>query len=165
MFLGLTPLGVVHTAISLVALAAGVRALVKYRVISTRNQAGRIYLVTTCLTAATGLFIFQHGGFGPPHALSILTLAALGAGAVASQSSVFGKWSRYVEAVCYTTTILFHLIPAFTETLTRLPLGNPVFPNAEAPQFGPIYTTLLVLFLAGLTLQLRWLRSQTGKPV
>jgi uncharacterized membrane protein len=164
MFLGLTPLGVVHTAISLVAIAAGVSALLSYKVLSPRNRAGRLYLVATFLTAATGLGIFRHGGFGPPHVLSLLTLLALGAGAAASLSTVFGTWSRQVEAVCYSTTILFHMIPGFTESLTRLPLGNPVLPNAEAPQFGPIYGTLFVLFAIGLGLQLRWLRSQPVEP-
>lgn len=164
MFLGLTPLGVVHTAISLVAIAAGVSALLRHKVLSPRNRAGRLYLVATFLTAATGLGIFQHGGFGPPHVLSLLTLLALGVGAAASLSTVFGKGSRQVEAVCYSTTILFHMIPGFTESLTRLPLGNPVLPSAEAPQFGPIYGTLFVLFAIGLGLQLRWLRSQAAGP-
>lgn len=164
MLLGLTPLGVVHTAISLVAIGAGVSALVAYRALSPRNRAGRLYLLTTFLTAVTGLGIFQHGGFGPPHVLALLTLLALGTGAAASLSTLFGKWSRQVEAVCYSTTILFHMIPGFTESLTRLPLGNPVLPNAEAPQFGPIYGTLFVLFVVGLGLQLRWLRSQPVEP-
>jgi len=165
MIYGLTSLGVVHTAISLVALASGAWALVKYKAISPRNRAGMVYLVTTVLTAATGLGIFQHGGFGPPHALSILTLLAVGAGAVASSTALLGPWSRYAEAACYTTTALFHMIPGFTETLTRLPLGHPVLPNADAPQFGPIYGTLFALYLVGLALQLRWLRTQQAAPV
>jgi hypothetical protein len=56
------------------------------------------------------------------------------------------------------------MIPAFTETLTRLPAGQPFLPNAEAPQFGPIYGTLLLLFVIGLALQLRWLRGQLSQP-
>jgi hypothetical protein len=30
-----------------------------------------------------------------------------------------------VETISYTATILFHMIPAVTETTTRLPLGAP----------------------------------------
>ena len=158
--LGLTSMGVVHTAISLVALVSGFWALGKYRLITAGNGLGKVYLVTTALTAATGLFIFQHGGFGPPHALSLMTLLALALGAMASRTGLFGKWSRHVETVAHSTTVFFHMIPGFTETLTRLPLGAPVFANADAPQFGPIYGTLFVLLLGGLTLQFRWLRAE-----
>ena len=67
---GLTQLGIVHTAISLAAIVAGVLAFVRYKQIQTTDRLGQTYLVTTFLTAATGLGIFEHGGFGPPHALS-----------------------------------------------------------------------------------------------
>ena len=63
------------------------------------------------------------------------------------------------------TTLLFHMIPGFTETLTRLPAGQPVFPNADAPGLRPIYGVLLLVFVVGLVLQLRWLRAKAGKPL
>lgn len=156
--LGLTPLGVVHTAVSLVALAAGVVALLKHKAIWSRQRSGGVYVIGTFLTAATGLGIFQHGGFGPPHVLALLTLLALGLGATAERTTVFGRGSAAVVAVSYTTTLLFHMIPGFTETLIRLPPGVPLLSNAEAPAFGPIYGSLFVVYLVGLVLQLRWLR-------
>jgi uncharacterized membrane protein len=67
----------VHTVISLVAVAAGVVALVRYGEINSRITSGRIYLIMTVLTCLTGFFIFQHGGFGKPHALGILTLLVM----------------------------------------------------------------------------------------
>lgn len=158
--LGLTTLGVLHTAIGLVALGCGVGVLVRDREITARTALGRTYLVTTLLTALTGLGIFQHGGFGPPHVLALLTLAALGGGFAASVVGLPGGWPRYLQAVCYSATILFHLIPGVTETLTRLPAGQPVFANAEAAGLRPILGGLLLAFAVGLTLQLRWLRSQ-----
>lgn len=157
--LGLTTLGVIHTAISLVALATGAWVLVRDKQFTVQGTLPRTYLATTALTALTGLFIFQHGGFGPPHVLSLLTLLALAFGMAASRG-VFGRVSRYVQAVSFSITALFHMIPGFTETLTRLPLGHPVLPSAEAPEFQTIYGTLFLLFVVGLVLQLRWLRSQ-----
>src|SRR5471032_1222902 len=50
MIYGLTSLGAVHTAISLVAVAAGIVALVRYGEISPRNLTGQVYVVTTVLT-------------------------------------------------------------------------------------------------------------------
>lgn len=163
--LGLTTLGIVHTAIGLIGLVCGFWALARYKEISPGNTLGRTYLVATFLAAASGLGIFQHGGFGPPHVLSILTLVALAVGTAAALRGTFGGWSRQVQAICYSATVLFHLIPGFTETLTRLPAGRPLLPNAEAPEFLPIYGTLFALFAVGLALQLRWLRGKATPAV
>lgn len=160
---GLTQLGIVHTAISLAAIIAGVLAFVRYKQIRTTDGLGQTYLVTTFLSAATGLGIFEHGGFGPPHVLSIMTLIALAIGALAAFGKSFGRSSQTVQAVAFTSTAFFHTIPGFTESLTRLPLGNPVLPSQEAPEFQVIYGVLLVLFVIGLVLQLRWLRGGAGR--
>ena len=163
MFYGLTPLGVVHTAISLLAVAAGIVAFFRYKQITLATRAGQVYMWTTVLTCLTGFGIFQHGGFGKPHALGILTLAALAVGAAAGRGAFFGQASRYVEAVAFSASFLFHWVPAFTETLTRLPLGAPLLPNADAPELKAITAVLGVLYLVGVTLQIKRLRG--GKPV
>ena len=74
---GLTPLGLAHTAISLVALAAGIAALVRFGEIPARHTLGRTYIWATVLTCLTGFGIFRHGGFGAPHRLpaTLVTLA------------------------------------------------------------------------------------------
>src|SRR6266571_5154573 len=51
---GLTPLGVIHTAISLIAVAAGLIALVRDKEISPRNMLGKTYVITTVLVCLTG---------------------------------------------------------------------------------------------------------------
>jgi len=162
MFYGLTPLGVVHTAVSLVAVAAGLIALVRDGRISPRNTLGKVYIVTTVITCLTGFGIFQHGGFGKPHVLGIITLVVLGVAAVAGRTDVFGRFSRHVETVSYTATFLFHMIPGVTETTTRLPLGAPLLPNADAPQLQAAAGVLFVLFLVVAVLQVRKLRSGQG---
>jgi hypothetical protein len=70
-----------------------------------------------------------------------------------------------VQAACYSATLLFHMIPGFTETLTRLPAGDPVFPNAEAPGLRPIAGALLLVFIVGLFFQLRWLKAEGARPL
>ena len=158
--LGLTTLGVFHTAISLVAVAAGFFALVRDKEISWRNGVGKLYVVTTVITCLTGFGIFQHGGFGKPHALGIITLVALVVAGIAGYSRSFGRISRQVEIVSYSATFLFHWIPAVTETTTRLPVGAPLFPDAEAPGLQLVSAVLFALFLVGVVLQLRRLRAQ-----
>ena len=157
--LGLTPLGTFHTAVSLIAVVAGLVALVRDKAISPRNLVGKIYVVTTVITCLTGFGIFQHGGFGKPHVLAIVTLVVLVVAAVAGYSNVFGRASPYVETVSYSATFLFHMIPGITETSTRLPLGAPLLPNADAPALQTASAVLFVVFLIGASLQVRTLRT------
>lgn len=162
--LGLTPLGIVHTAISLVALGSGIVALVRDREISPRRRIGQVYIVTTVLTCLTGFGIFQHGGFGAPHALGVITLLVLGLAAAARRTRWFGAASPYVETVGYSLTFFFHLIPGFTETATRLPVGAPLAANQEDPKLQAAIGVCFVLFLIGAALQVRRIRGKPKAP-
>src|SRR5678816_1040340 len=99
---GLTPLGVIHTAISLIAVIAGLMALFRDKEISPRNTLGKVYVIATIVTCLTGFGIFQHGGFGKPHVLGIITLVVLGVAYVAGYTKLFGRASPYIETVSYT---------------------------------------------------------------
>jgi uncharacterized membrane protein len=156
---GLTNLGLIHTAISLVALAAGAAALVRDKEISSRNGLGQIYLWTTIITCVTGFGIFQHGGFGKPHALGVLTLLALGAALVAERTGLFGRVSAYVATLSYSLTFFFHFVPGVTETFTRLPAGHPLFASPDDPALQPVVGGIFVLFLVGATFQVLRLRG------
>jgi len=158
--LGLTPLGTFHTAISVIAVVAGLTALVRDTEISSKNRVGKLYVVTTILTCLTGFGIFQHGGFGKPHVLGIITLVVLGVAAVAGASGVFGRASRYVETLSYSATFFFHMIPGITETATRLPVGAPLVADREGPALQAAAGVLFLGFLIGATLQARRLRSK-----
>jgi len=162
---GLTILGMVHTAISLIAVAAGLIALIRDKEISPRNRLGQVYVIMTVLTCLTGFGIFQHGGFGNPHVLGIVTLIVLAVAAIAGYSRLFGRASPYVETVSYSATFFFHWIPAIAETSTRLPLGAPLVASAEAPELQAATAALFVVFLIGATLQVRWLRVRLRQMV
>jgi hypothetical protein len=157
---GLTTLGVIHTAISLIAVAAGLIALARDKEISPRTRVGQVYVIMTVLTCLTGFGIFQHGGFGKPHVLGIVTLVVLAVAAVAGYSRLFGRASPYVETVSYSVTFFFHWIPAIAETSTRLPLGAPLLASPEAPELQAATAALFVVLLIGATLQVRRLRAR-----
>ena len=165
--LGLTPLGAIHTAISLVALTSGVIALVRHLEISPATSLGRVYVWATVLTCLSGFGIFRHGGFGEPHALGVLTLLVLGLAGLATTRRIFGKASPYVATVGYSATLFFHMIPGLTETFTRLPLGAPLFSGPEDPALQKAVGACFVLFVAGAALQIRrllGLRSRASLP-
>jgi uncharacterized membrane protein len=158
MIYGLTYLGVIHTLISLVAVVAALIAFVRDKGIVPASTLGRTYIWTTVFTCLTGFGIYQHGGFGKPHVLGIVTLLVLGLAWLADQRK-FGARSAAIATVSYSLTFLFHMIPAVTETTTRLPLGAPLLPSAEAPELQTITGIMFLLFLIGVTLQLRRLKK------
>jgi uncharacterized membrane protein len=151
------PLGWFHTVLGVIALTSGVYTLARFKEISLQTRSGQIYLAATLITAGTALAIFQRGEFGPGHALAVMTLLALAGGTVAARTKLFGKSSRYVQAVSYSATLLFHCIPAVTDGLLRLPVGDPVLTSIEDPILKMCYLVLLVLFLVGISLQSRWI--------
>lgn len=156
--LGLTPLGTIHTAISLIALAAGFAALWRYREISTRTRSGIVFVAGTALSCLTGLFIFQRGGFDIPHVLALVTLVVLAVALLAEHRRTFGAVSAYVGTVAYSLTFFFHFIPGTVETLTRLPAGAPYLASPDDPKAQLIIGAFFVLFLIGATLQVLRLR-------
>jgi len=157
--LNLTPLGVFHTSLSLVAVVSAIATLIKDRGVSPRSRVGRVYIWSLVATCLTGLPIFRHGAIGPPHVLGVLTLATFAVAAIAGKTQVFGRLSAYVETVSYWVTLLFLGISTVTETLTRVPPGAPIVASPEAPIFKPLYLALLVLFLIGVTMQIKRLRT------
>lgn len=163
--LGLTPLGTFHTAISLIALIVGFAALWRYKEISTKSACGQVFVWGTVISCLTGFGIFQHGGFGNPHILAIVTLIVLGVAFAAERSEVFGRLSRYVATVGYSLALFFHFIPGTVETLTRLPAGAPFLSNPDDPKAQPIIGVFFLVFLIGVTLQvlrMRRARAQLG---
>ena len=152
---GLTYLGIIHTVISLIAVAAGAVLLFRFKEISLRTSLGRVYVWTTIATCLTSFAIFQHGGFGKPHALGIITLVVLLLAYVSAEKRLFGRVSPYIEVVSYSATFFFHLVPAVTETLTRLPYGSPAFDNPDAPGLQAISGVMFILLIVGATIQVR----------
>jgi uncharacterized membrane protein len=150
--LNISPFGMFHTAIALVAVFFGIRSLVRYGEIGTRTRSGALYVWLTAATAFTGLFIFRHGGFGAPHMLAIATLVVLAAAAMAERAGGSGL-ARYITVLGNSLTLFFHLIPGLTETGTRIPIGDPAFTGPEDPVLKAIVGVGFLVYLAGAAVQ------------
>ena len=160
---GLTPLGTFHTAISLVALAAGFSALFRRGLIGWHTGHGRVYVIATALTCLTGFGIFRRGGFNEAHMLGVVTLLALGVAWLAAHRRL-GTRSPYIETVALSLTLFFHFIPGITETSLRLPVGAPLAASTDEPWLKAAVGVLFLVFLAGAWLQVRHLRALHGAP-
>ena len=146
-----------HTVIGILALLSGFYTLAKFKVISFDQITGKAYLVFTLIAAASALGIYKHGGFGVAHGLAVLTILAVLVGAIAEKTRIFGKLSRYLQAASYSATLLFHMIPAITDGLMRLPTDSPIVTNIEDPLLQGFYLAFLVTYIIGFGLQVVWL--------
>jgi hypothetical protein len=115
--------------------------------------------VTTALTALTAFGLYSHG-FGPGHVLAILTLAVIGIALLAERTKLFGGSWRGVQTFCYSITLLFHAIPAVTETTTRFPRGAPLASSPDALGLKLATLALIILFGIAVTLQLRYFHKR-----
>ena len=154
------PLGWFHTIMGIIALVSAAITLYRDKEITFGSRSGLVYLVTTLITAVTALMIYQHGFFGPAHMLAVATLIALAVGTLAATVKPFGKWSRHIQAFFFSATIFFHCIPAVTDALLRLPVGSPFLDSLEHPVMRMAHLAVFVLFLVGVTFQLRWIQKQ-----
>jgi hypothetical protein len=161
----ITAFGWFHTIIAILAVPAGVYALFKHKVISSAHVAGKAYLILTLIAAATALGIYKHGGFGVAHGLAVLSLVSLLLGFIAEKTRIFGKLSRFVQAGFYLATFLFNLIPAVTEGFLRLPVGSPLAKSLDNPLIQGSHLALVLAFVVGLALQLRYLRKESNKTI
>ena len=156
----MTLLGWFHTVLGVGAVLSGFYTVAKYRVISLAQPSGKLYALLTLVVAGSALGIYNQGGFGIAHILALLTLAALACGVVMEKTRLFGAASKYFQALGYTSTLLFHMIPAITDFLRRLPIGDPFIDSFEDPLLGQFHLAFLVVFVLGLVTQVIWLRKQ-----
>ena len=158
----MTVLGWFHTILGILAVLSGFYTLYKYKIITTEKSSGRLYVVVTLLVAGSALGIYNQGGFGIAHVLAVLTLIALAGGYIMEKFEWFGSFSKYFQALGYTSTLLFHMIPAITDFLRRLPVGDPFIDSFEDPLLLNFHTAFLVIYLVGLVTQIVWLKRQAN---
>ena len=156
----MTMLGWFHTVLGVVAVLSGFYTLYKYRVISVKEGPGKLYVYVTLLVAGSALGIYNQGGFGIAHILAVLTLLALAGGLIMEKIKLFGSLSKYFQALSYTSTLLFHMIPAITDFLRRLPVGDPFIDSFEDPLLVNFYLAFLLIFVVGIIAQIFWLKKQ-----
>ena len=58
------------------------------------------------------------------------------------------------------TGVVVSAMGGMTDALLRLPAGDPFLTSIEDPILRMCYLGLLILFLVGVTLQLRWIHRQ-----
>ena len=154
----MTLLGWFHTVMGVLAMALAIVTLVRDRVFAFTSATGRPYLWVTVVVAGSALGIYNQGSFNIAHILALLTLAAVLGGYLMERFQPVGAFSRYLQMLAYSATLLFHVIPAITDFLRRLPVGDPIIDSFEDPLLLQSYQVALVLWFCLLVAQSVWLR-------
>ena len=150
----LSVLGIIHTAISILALLAAFYALIRTGYIDPQLPSGKAYVLLTVVTCLTGLPIMRTGHFGPGHALAIMVLVVLAIAIYIKRLRIFGSKWEYWQVGFMTFTLFLSFVPTITETLTRLPISHPLAAGPDDPLVKMWLGIAFVVFLLVLTWQL-----------
>lgn len=156
----MSPLGLLHTAVSFLAMGSGAVALIRDGRIDPASRTGQAYLRAMWIASVTA---FGLGTFGPGHVLTIVTMALLLAAAFAGSDKVWGRAAPYVQVGSLSASFLLLMVFATTETLIRFPVGQPFAASPADPALAPVRLALLAAFAMGFIHQVRELRAARGK--
>lgn len=147
--MGLSGLGIFHTIIGIVAIAAAIISFVRFGKIDLTQLSGKIYFYTTAVTALTALGISKHGGFNAGHIFSVFIFILVVVAFWLSVKRSTNNKARYVENFLLSFSFFLSLIPTVNETFTRVPLGHPLAKNPTDPIIAQTLLVLLIAFVAG----------------
>jgi hypothetical protein len=159
----MSPVGILHTALSILPIGLGLFALVRDRKIDPANRVGQLYLVTMLLGCISAFGLIPSKGFTPGQGLTLITLALLAIGTFTLRGRLRG--AGYVQTVSLSASFLLLMVFTTTETLTRLPAGHPFASGPTDPALTPVRIGLLGAFVIGVAYQVFSPHSaQQGRP-
>ncbi len=157
---GISPLGWLHTVGSLPAIPLAIWMLVRHGQIVPRSKVGAAYFVFMLIG---GLTVFLVAKQPVSNAIATITLVLLVAGFTVGRISKLGRTARYLETIFLTVTVFLLLVPSVSETLRRVPNGNPIAADPGSPILLGALGTLFVMLILGLTAQIIYLRSTASQ--
>lgn len=156
----LSLLGIIHTVISVLAIIIAIIALFRYGKINPATSTGKLYVLLTVITCLTGFPIMKNGHPSAGHVLGVIILVILPIAVYARSIRFFGKGADYIQIILMSLTLFFSMIPATVETLTRLPIDQPIASGPDSPMVKMWLGIWFILYLTGTLYQLVRLRKQ-----
>ena len=129
----------------------GLILLLMHGRIDPATRMGKAYLVFMFIGAISAIFVIKTP---PGAAVAALSLISLTVGATIGFVKPLARYRWSIETIALSVSYFTLLLPSVTETLTRLPAGDPVASGVEDPLVVSFQLTLLVLLTLGVTLQL-----------
>jgi hypothetical protein len=138
-----------HTLISLIGIATGLIVMAGMWSSNKMPAMTAVFLVTTILTSVTG-FMFPFKGFGPPHAVGVISLVVLVFTVLGYYTfRLAGRWRGiYVSTAVF--ALYLNVFVLVVQMFQKIPALNQLAPKGNEPPFAVTQGIVLVLFvLAG----------------
>jgi cbb3-type cytochrome oxidase subunit 3 len=155
--MGLSNLGIFHTAIGIIAIVAALVSFVRSGKIDLTSVAGKLYFYGTVITSLTALGISKHGGFNAGHVFSLLIFVIALVAFLLHHKRGGNNKARYSENFLLSFSFFLSMVPTVNEILTRVPFRQPLATGPGDPLIGK---TLLVIFLLFVALSVYQFRQQ-----
>ena len=138
---------ILHTAISLIAIASGL--IVLAGMLRARRLPGwtAVFLVTTILTSVTG-FMFPINGLTPGIVIGLISIVILAIALMALYvKNLSGAW-RWIYVVTALIALYFNVFVLIVQSFQKVPALQGLAPTQSEPPFQIAQLTTLVLFVA-----------------
>lgn len=159
---GISPLGWLHTLGSLPAIPLALYMFARYGRIAPRTTAGVLYFIFMLIGSLT-VFLVAHQAASP--IIGAVTLCLLIAGYALGYVPALGRAARYLETICLSLTAFLLAVPAVSETLRRVPDGNPIVTDLQSPILLGAQAAIAVVLVVGLTVQIIRLRREGRRSI
>ncbi|UHQ23097.1 hypothetical protein LVB77_21050 [Lysobacter sp. 5GHs7-4] len=159
--MSISPIGWLHTLGSLPAIPLAAYLLFKHGRIVPESKAGRAYFWFMLLGVLT-VYPIAHQPVGL--VIATVTLAALLLGyGIAVWKPARRAWA-YAQTVALSLSVFLLMVPTATESLRRLPVGDPLVTDLKDPLLLGVQGALLLALLVGIPLQARALYKRNTAP-
>jgi len=151
--MGISPLGWLHTLGSLPAIPLlAAYMLIKYGRIVPETSAGRAYFWFMLLGVLT-VYPIAHQPISSIIATITLVVLLLGYGI--SRWPTANRFGKYIETISLSISVFLLMVPTVSESLRRLPVGNPLVTDMKDPLLLGAQGALLLILIIGIPLQIR----------
>jgi len=150
--MGISPLGWLHTLGSLPAIPLAAYMIIKYGRIVPETSAGRAYFWFMLLGVLT-VYPIAHQPISSIIATITLVVLLLGYGI--SRWPTANRFGKYIETISLSISVFLLMVPTVSESLRRLPVGNPLVTDMKDPLLLGAQGALLLILIIGIPLQIR----------
>lgn len=154
----MSPFGIFHTAISILPIGFGLVAFLRDGKIDPKNRIGKWYVGTMLAGSISSFGFISTKGLTPAQALTVITLGLL----ATAFFTLKGKWRLpgMIQTISLSASYLMLMVFTTTETLTRIPSGEPFATGPNDPALIPVRLALLVMFAVGVGFQVLKIRNE-----
>ncbi|MBD9478957.1 hypothetical protein [Pseudoxanthomonas sp. PXM02] len=155
--MGISPIGWLHTLGSLPALPLAIYMLVKHGRIIPETIAGRAYFWFMLMGVLT-VYPVAHQPASSIVATITLVFLLIGYG-IALWRPAKRLWV-YLQTISTSITVFLLMVPTVSESLRRLPVGDPLVTDLKDPLLLGVQGALFLTLIVGIPLQMRALYKQ-----